>query len=98
MIEAKSYSTFKNQNKPVYFKGFSPTQLLYTGLILGIVIVISIAFALYFLMIIIIPVLIISGKIKKENQNGNPDFVLGYRVKRKSPVYLKDTSHLLKKL
>jgi hypothetical protein len=91
---SEKLKVFRNLNRPVYFWGFSPIQLLVSVLIIGI----TAAIKIYVAVIIVIPVIIIMGKIKRENQKGNPDYLESLLIKRITPKYIEDHSKIFKSL
>ena len=94
MPSAEKLKVFRNLNRPVYFWGFSAIQLLVSVLITGLIAAIKI----YLAVVLAIPLIVIMGKIKKENQKGNPDYLESFFIKRIIPGYIEDRSGLFKKL
>jgi len=85
---------FRNLNRPVNFWGFSPIQLLVSVLIVGI----TAAIKIYAGVIIAIPLIVLMGRIKRENQKGNPNYLESLLIKNNTPKYIEDSSRIFKTL
>jgi len=94
---------YKNLNKRVYFWGYKPKQLLIFASIIALIFLISIFFSKGILRFIIgpliaAPIIVIMGKVRKQNKNGVPDYASTMILYFFSPKILNDEGSVMSKL
>lgn len=94
---------YKNLNKRVYFWGYKPRQLLVFASVIAVIFLISVFFSkgiARFIIgpIIAAPVIIIMGKVRKQNKNGVPDYAATIILYLFSPKMITDEGIVMHKL
>ena len=94
--------TMRKINKSIKFFGLSSGQFAIFMLLIALTVIVSIFKQLHPLIIIgiISGILFLSGllfkTLKKEHKAGNPDYLIGIRIKSATPRQITDKRHIFK--